>query len=135
MPNCSLELPTQEELCCTVLPRSNWVKFDLFLILSSMLDIALKQVATVSEVLHLDGIGRSFSSGPGFVELVELVPFNHVNAATMTQMTKDADFAGQELGPDIVVIVISIACGVRCKTEVSMLHNSAFKSICLPCNP
>jgi len=29
------------------------VKFDLFLILSSMLDIALKQVATVSEVLHL----------------------------------------------------------------------------------
>eukprot|EP00434_Breviolum_minutum_P035935 symbB.v1.2.031823.t1/scaffold3737.1/size52626/3 len=31
--------------------RSNWVKFDLFLILSSMLDIALKQVATVSEVL------------------------------------------------------------------------------------
>ena len=54
----SLELPTQAELCCH--PRSNWVKFDLFLILSSMLDIALKQVATVSEVLHLDTIRRSF---------------------------------------------------------------------------
>lgn len=28
--------------------RSNWVKFDLFLILSSLLDIALKQIAAVS---------------------------------------------------------------------------------------
>ena len=28
--------------------RSNWVKFDLFLILSSLLDIVLKQVAAVS---------------------------------------------------------------------------------------
>eukprot|EP00438_Fugacium_kawagutii_P016606 Skav236392 [mRNA] locus=scaffold29:191226:195952:- [translate_table: standard] len=37
---------------------SNWVKFDLFLILSSMLDIALKQVAVASEVLQLDGTGR-----------------------------------------------------------------------------
>lgn len=34
------------------------MKFDLFLILSSMLDIALKQVAVASEVLQLDGTGR-----------------------------------------------------------------------------